>query len=278
VNSNNVEADFQRAVSAQVRLAKESEDRFRVLTPFVLEDGDHLAIILKREDGRWILSDEGHTYMQLTYDLSASDLLGEGRGDKIREALSFFSLADRRGELIREIRNDDFGEALYAFVQGLIRIAEVGLLTRPHEELASVGSPEYDISSKQHRELSVPQFREAFRDLIRKSVDGVYSFDWHDQAHDRSAKYTVDCRLEAITSPLFIYLLTGNEKVRDATIALHQFQEWRLEFRPVGIFRNAARIKEGVKERFKDVCSTMFSRFDEKPEEIADYLESAVQE
>jgi Domain of unknown function DUF1828 len=41
----------------------------RVFTPFMLEDGDHLAIVLRKESEAWTLSDEGHTYMHPTYDL-----------------------------------------------------------------------------------------------------------------------------------------------------------------------------------------------------------------
>ena len=61
--------DFQRKVSEKVRLASEGIDRYRVFTPFMFDDGDHLAIVLRKESGRWTLSDEGHTYMHLTYDL-----------------------------------------------------------------------------------------------------------------------------------------------------------------------------------------------------------------
>ena len=160
VNSNNVEADFQRTVSAQVRLVRESEDRFRVLTPFVLEDGDHLSIILKREDGKWILSDEGHTYMQLSYDLTNGHVFADGRGEKIREALGFFSLSDREGEIIREVENSNFGEALYAFVQGLIRIAEVSVSLRKAEQTIE---SESSIVAKESKALSLPRFRAAWR-------------------------------------------------------------------------------------------------------------------
>jgi len=57
-----------------MRLTQEGENRFRVFTPFMFEDGDHLAIVLKREQEHWMLSDEGHTYMHLTYDLDEKDL------------------------------------------------------------------------------------------------------------------------------------------------------------------------------------------------------------
>ena len=38
-----IEQDFRDKVSAQIRLAAEGVDRFRVFTPFLFDDGDHLA-------------------------------------------------------------------------------------------------------------------------------------------------------------------------------------------------------------------------------------------
>ena len=40
--------EFHNKVSAKVRLASEGMERFRVFTPFLFEDGDHLAIVLKK--------------------------------------------------------------------------------------------------------------------------------------------------------------------------------------------------------------------------------------
>ena len=64
-----IEQDFIDKVSAQVRVLPDGRDRFRVFTPFRFDDGDHIAIVLKKEQGRWLLSDGGHTYMHLTYDI-----------------------------------------------------------------------------------------------------------------------------------------------------------------------------------------------------------------
>ena len=44
------------------------------ITPFRFDDGDHIAIVLKKEQGRWLLSDGGHTYMHLTYDINEKKL------------------------------------------------------------------------------------------------------------------------------------------------------------------------------------------------------------
>jgi hypothetical protein len=77
----------------------------------MFEDGDHLSIILKRENGRWLLSDEGHTYRHLTYDIEERDLQRGTRQKIITNALSAFSVQDREGELIVPIQNDLYGDA-----------------------------------------------------------------------------------------------------------------------------------------------------------------------
>ena len=122
--------DFRSKVCEQLRVTQEGENRFRVFTPFTFEDGDHLTIVLKREHEHWVLSDEGHTYMRLTYDLEEKDLRTGTRQRVITNALSSFSVSDRSGELLKPIRNGQYGDALYSFVQALLKIADVTFLTR----------------------------------------------------------------------------------------------------------------------------------------------------
>ena len=93
-----MERDFQEKVSAKVWLAAEGMERFRVFTPFLFDDGDHLAIVLKKEGARWVLSDEAHTYMHLTYDIDEKDLHTGTRQKIISNALSTFRIEDRDGE------------------------------------------------------------------------------------------------------------------------------------------------------------------------------------
>ena len=69
-----IETDFKQKVCDQIRVVPEGMDRYRIFTPFLFEDGDHLAIVLKNQREKWLLSDEGHTYMHLTYDLDEKDI------------------------------------------------------------------------------------------------------------------------------------------------------------------------------------------------------------
>ncbi len=66
-----MEQQLRQQVAAGIHLVSEGIERYRVFTPFQLDDGDHLSIVLKKEGGDWFFSDEGHTYMHLSYDIDS---------------------------------------------------------------------------------------------------------------------------------------------------------------------------------------------------------------
>ena len=87
MNITSIEKSFKEKVSEKLSVVSEGVERYRVLTPFMFEDGDHLSIVIKRENDKWKLSDEGHTYMHLTYDLDERDLHRGTRQKIISNAL-----------------------------------------------------------------------------------------------------------------------------------------------------------------------------------------------
>ena len=247
-----IELDFKAKVCEKIRLSGEGVDRFRVFTPFLFEDGDHLAIVLKRENSAWILSDEGHTYMHLTYDLDEKDLQRGTREKVITNALSMFRIEDREGELLHRIANEQFGDALYSFIQALMKVTDVSFLSR--ERVRST-------------------FLEDFRTMMEEAIpENRRTFDWNDPTHDPQSMYTVDCRINGMARPLFVFALPNDDRVRDTTIALLQFERWRIPQRSLGIFADQESINRKVLARFSDVCEKQFSSLGANQDRIATYL------
>ena len=73
-----------------------------------------------------------------------------------------FEVSDRGGELALDIRDDHYGDALYSFVQALLKITDVTYLSR--ERAKSTFMEDFRAFMESH----VPQERRAF--------------DWHDRS------------------------------------------------------------------------------------------------
>lgn len=247
-----IEQDFKQKVSAKIKLQPEGVDRYRVFTPFMFDDGDHLAVVLKQDDGSWVLSDEGHTLMHLTYEMDEKQIQAGTRQKVMTNALSVYSVADRDGELIEKIKGDDYGNALFSFIQALMKLSDLSYLTK--ERVRST-------------------FKEDFIALMSELVPANRrTFNWHDPVHDANGNYLVDCKVNGMAKPLYIFALNGDDRTRDATISALSFEKWGLPYRSLAIFENQENINRKVLARLSDVCDKQYSNLEANKDRIAGYI------
>lgn len=252
MNLETIQKDFQEKVGRKVRLAAEGLDRYRVFTPFLFEDGDHLCIVLHRQQKTWLLSDEGHTFMHLTYELDEKSLQQGTRNKIITSTLGGFGVEDAEGELRLKIPNERFGDALFAFVQALLQVTDVRFLSRERVKSA---------------------FWEDFVELFTQTVPKARrTFDFFDPNHDPDGKYKVDCRINRLPRPVFVFAIPNDDKCRDATIILHQFERWTVPHQSLAVFEEQESINRKVLARFSDVCEKQFSSLGANRDRIVKYV------
>jgi len=255
MNIRSVREDFKARVCEQVDIRPEGNERFVVSTPFRFEDGDHFVIVLKRENGSWVLTDEANTLMHLSYELD-DDIMEGNRGEIVSNSLAGFSVENRGGELVTPIEEGRFGDALFSFIQALAKVTDVSFLSR--ERVAST-------------------FMEDFRTFVRSRVpEDRLRFDWFDERHDPDGKYPVDARINGMRRPLFVYALQGDSKVRDTTISLLTFEKWKLPFQSMAIFENQESVARPVLAKFTDVCEKAYSSLEANKDRIAAYLDEVL--
>lgn len=212
-----------------------------------------LEVLFEDRYFHWVTSRAVHRlFMHLTYEIGEESLERGTRQRIIINTLSQFQVEDRSGEVRVPILNDHYGDALYSFVQALLKVSDLTFLSR--ERVRST-------------------FFEDFRSFIADAVpEDRRQFDWHHPEHDPEAKYPVTCRLNGGPTQIFVYALQNDDHTRDANIALLEFEKWRVNFESVAVFENQEDINRKVLARFTDACDRQYSNLATNRERLAQHL------
>lgn len=246
---------FRSKVCAEIDLIPEGLGRYVVSTPFEYDDGDCLEIVLRERDGGWVLADEGCTFMRLTYDVEEADLRRGTRQKIISNALAAFGVEDQDGELVLPVPGERFGDALFSFIQAVLKINDVAYLSREHVRST---------------------FRQDFREFLSEIIpEDRLTLDWQHAEHDPKGIYAADYRVEHPTRPLVVFGLVGDGRTRDATIALLQYEKWGLPLRSLAVFEDQQAIGRNVLARLTDVCDRQYSSFGGNRRRIVRFLREA---
>jgi len=229
--------EFRESVCGEIDLASSGLNRYLVEVPFSFTDGDHYVIILRQEGNKWVLSDEGHTFMHLSYELRDREFEEGNRRKIIDEVLNSYQIENRAGELVLTIPPSRYGDALFTFVEAITRITDVTFLSR---------------------EVVKTTFREDFMRIVSEKGNeaGVKDiiFDYTHPIHDPDGKYPIDARLNGVISRQVLVFAVGNDdQCQTTTIVLHQWEKWQERFHSIAVFRDQTEINRLYLARLSDV-------------------------
>jgi len=249
-----VQEDFKEKVCEEIRLIPEGLSRYVVSHPFTFDDGDHYIIVLKKMGGDWLLSDEGHTIMHLSYE--DIDLRHGSYREIIDNTVSALGLENRQGELVVRIPETRFGDALFSFIQALVKISDIKYLQR--ERIRSL-------------------FMEEFKGFLGEAIQQQYrQFDYYHPERDPQRVYTIDCLLKARARPIFIFGITGDSKCQTATNIIYWWEKQQSLFDVMAIFENQEDINRKVLARFTDVCGRQFSNLPTNRDRVKGYIDEVI--
>jgi hypothetical protein len=205
MNQSEIERAFKESVCDEVELSPEGIDRYLVHVPFTFADGDHYVVLLKRDDGQWALSDEGHTFMHVSYEVPEFD-----RGTRraiIDRVLAGLGIEDRQGELRLRIPEGRYGDALFSYLQAITRITDVSFLARERVRTT---------------------FVEDFQELVQQAAASrLVEFSYAHPIHDPERRYAVDARINgAVERQVLAFAIGNDDQCRDATITLYRWESY----------------------------------------------------
>ncbi len=254
----NIIDSFREKVSREVEIEPDGINRYLVYTPFLFDDGDHFVVVLRRENDRWVLSDEGHTLMHLSY--SDDEFLRGNREKMMSEALSIHGVENRVGELLVSFSNEAFGDNLFSFLQALTRVSE-------------------DARWNQERVKST--FWEDFKAVLEEAIPSMpKTYEYHDPQNDPDGNYRVDCFIPNADKkkdgkPLHVYAIKNDNSCREATISIMHHERLGSKFNSVVIYQDQTAINRRAVAQLTDVSMKQFSSLGER-KRIADFFKETL--
>ena len=253
MNGTNIIESFRSKVCREIEVEPEGVDRYVIYTPFMFDDGDHFVMILRKEKGEWVLTDEGHTLMHLTY--SGLDVFGGTRAKIVEESLVAHGVENSDGVLRLAVPGEDYGDALYSFLQALSRVATVTQMTQEH--VAST-------------------FAEDFSILLKAIVPAKRAvYEWHHPEKDPDANYFVDCKINGDEKPCLVFAIQSTLKCSHATTTCLMLERWGMEFSGVALYQDQTQIGRRQVAQLSDIIGKQFSSLGEQ-DRIRAYFQQEV--
>lgn len=184
---------MKKGICSKVFLEPKGIDRYLIHTGFTFQDGDELHIVLKKRDGKWIITDDAHTLMWLSYeDFNLSDT----RKAILEVTLSSNNVSFEDGRIYIDCTGKDMGQCLMSMIQAILQTADLLYLARNNVRNT---------------------YTDDVKELMKEMLGDRCVFDKH-ITHD-GEDYLVDVYVDAPT-PLYVFSISNNDRCKDAIITI----------------------------------------------------------
>lgn len=123
--------DLQAQISKSVYVETGDDGRQYIATPFVFGDGDQPVIALVPNGDGWMLSDLGHTFFRLGFQMNDVAQANPTNKRRLNSALSMAGISRRDDELTKPLQSGNYADALFDFIHALLKIDELGDFSVP---------------------------------------------------------------------------------------------------------------------------------------------------
>ena len=241
---------IRESICSKVEIEERGIDRYVIHTDFTYPDGDELRIVLKKQDGEWILTDEGHTLMWLSYD----DLnpYTESRKNLFARTLASNHAEDADGRICIRFKPDGINAAIHSMIQVLIQTAD--LIYTDRESVRNTF-----IEDMQARFCAGLKERRFETNKILKNKKGE--------------NYSVDIYVEG-GEPILVFAVNNKDRCQEATFAIITLAaEDEMEFTSMIVIDENAEIPQNVRDRAISRADKTFVGLDAMEEGLPRFFE-----
>ena len=103
------------------------------------------------------------------------------------------------------------------------------------------------------------------------------SFEYTHPDYDKEGKYIVDCRVNGMPKPIYMFAILNENKCKDVTINMLQFERWGIQYHSVSIFEDQETINRRALAKFSDIGEKQFSSLLSNRDRIKTYLSAQIE-
>nr|WP_319539748.1 DUF1828 domain-containing protein [uncultured Methanospirillum sp.] len=240
---------IREKISEEYEVIKKTDERYYILSPFEFDDGDGYSIILKRLRDEWILSDEGHTILEISYRLDP-DLLTEGiRREIFENALKMNELKCEKGVISTKVNFDNFGQKIHSFIQGIARINSI-----------ATWAPDKNLRP----------FKEEVRQYLELFFPDILQERYINKQYDKDGDFPIDFAFKHDEIMIYIFAISTTHNLKEALISVLKHKGWGLRFKSLCLIRDTDIIPSKDTLRLKKEGSFLaqFPSFGKQPNPI----------